>query len=205
MLRAILRCLAKLTKRSTIERDLQMSATTKAGVFIVESLNFDDELNKRFEGRILHDILRLSGKESEYWYIRTWKELKEKVFQRFFDSGLRYLHISCHGNEDTIALTLDEVTFAEFGEEAKHYLDERRLFFSACQVVNRKLHDAVMPDSGCYSLIGPKDDIYFDDSVIMWATFYHLMLREATAMKAQEIRRVLQLLKEMFGQTFEYL
>jgi hypothetical protein len=182
-----------------------LSAKTKAGVFIVESLNLDDELNERFEGRILRDILRLSGKKVEYWYVRTWKELTEEILQRFYDSGLRYLHISCHGNVDTISFTLDNISFAEFAREANEYLDERRLFFSACEVVNVRLRDAVIPSSGCYSLIGPSHAIRFDDAVIMWATFYHLMLRDATAMKSAEIRQVLKGLKETFGQTFEYL
>jgi len=34
-------------------------------VFIIESLNFDDERDSRFEGRIISDILALSGKKCE--------------------------------------------------------------------------------------------------------------------------------------------
>lgn len=182
-----------------------MSKETKAGVFIIESLRTKDELKQRFEGRILRDILVLSGKKTEYWYARTWKELTEELFQRFYDSKLRYLHISCHGNKETISLTLDNISFEEFGEEIKPYLYERRLFFSACEVVNQKLQNAVMPGSDCYSLIGPKHEILMSDAVIMWATFYHLMLRDATAMKAQKIREALATIKKTFGVTFAYL
>ncbi len=180
-------------------------STTKAGVFIIESLRTKDELKQRFEGRILRDILLLSGKKAEYWYIRTWKEAEREVFQRFYDSGLRYLHISCHGSKDTISFTLDDISFEAFGKEIKPYLYKRRLFFSACEVVNKRLFDAVMADSRCYSLIGPKHDIYFSDAVIMWATFYHLMLRDSTVMKSAEIKKALQAIKTTFGQTFEYL
>jgi len=123
---------------------------TTSGVFIIESLRIKDESKQRFEGRILRDILTLSGKKVEYWYVRTWKEVTEEMFQRFYNSGLRYLHISCHGNDDTISFTLDDIPFEEFGKEIKHYLYERRLFFSACEVVNQALHDAVMPGSDCY-------------------------------------------------------
>jgi hypothetical protein len=101
--------------------------------------------------------------------------------------------------------TLDKISFKEFGEEIKPYLYERRLFFSACEVVNQNLHDAVMPNSDCYSLIGPKDKIRFSDALIMWATFYHLMLRDSTAMKSAKIRAVLHTIKKTFGTTFEYL
>jgi hypothetical protein len=40
---------------------------TRPGVFIIESLDFEDEKNRRFEGQILRDMLILSGKEVEYW------------------------------------------------------------------------------------------------------------------------------------------
>lgn len=43
-------------------------------VFIVESLTFADERSERFEGRIISQILSLSGKNCEYYYIRTKRE-----------------------------------------------------------------------------------------------------------------------------------
>jgi hypothetical protein len=169
-----------MSSASTSKTSQSALKKTVAGVFIVESLRIDDEKEGRYEGRILRDILTLSGKKTEYWYVRTWKELEEEIFQRFWDSGLRYLHISCHGSADTIALTLDNVSFEKFGDGIREYLSERRLFMSACEVVNQQFHDAVFPDSNCYSLIGPDEDIRFDDAVIIWASFYHLMLRDAT-------------------------
>lgn len=72
-------------------------ARTSPRVFIIESLSLHDERNERFEGRILKQILRLGGKESRYYYIRTRREL-EKIVILFGKSGFRYLHISCHGN-----------------------------------------------------------------------------------------------------------
>jgi hypothetical protein len=176
-----------------------------AGVFIIESLSLKDEKKRRFEGRILRDMLRLSGKRVEYWYVRTQKELEEIALPRFYKSNLRYLHISCHGDRKTVALTLDNIGFRDFGAELKPYLHDRRLFFSACEVVNQELHDALMADSDCYSLIGPDTEIRFDDAAIMWATFYHLMLRDADSMKSDKIRRALALIKDTFGQTFKYL
>jgi hypothetical protein len=176
---------------------------TRAGIFIIESLDIDDELEGRYEGRILRDILILSGQKTEYWYIRTWKEMREKMFQRFYDSNLRYLHISCHGSKNSISFTLDTIDYETFGEEAKEYLEDRRLFFSACEVVNADLAKAVLPGSDCYSLVGPSHDIKFDDAVIMWATFYHLMLRDSQAMKRDRIRTTLKTVKNTFGETFK--
>jgi hypothetical protein len=178
---------------------------TRPGVFIIESLGFKDEKKGRFEGRILRDMLTLSEKEAEYWYVRTWKELTEEVFQRFYDSKMRYLHLSCHGSPTHISLTLDNVPFKEFGQEIRHYLSKRRLFISACEVVNRAFSAEVNPDEECYSVIGPRDDIRFDDAAVMWASFYHLMLRDSKVMRSKEIRSNLERLKKTFGQTFLYL
>ena len=178
---------------------------TLPGVFIIEPLAFKDEKKQRFEGRILRDMLTLSGKKVEYWYVRTWKELTEDIFQRFYDSKLRYLHLSCHGNSTHVCLTLDSVSFKDFGEKFRHYLPNRRLFVSACEVVNDKFSAEVNPDQECYSVIGPRDQIRFDDAVVMWASFYHLMLRNSNVMRSQEIRSTLIRLEKMFGQTFLYL
>ena len=192
-------------KRSVRRAPAVPEDKTHAGVFIIESLRFSDEKKRRFEGQILRDMLTLSGKKVEYWYVRTWKELTDDIFQRFYDSKLRYLHLSCHGNSTHVCLTLDDVPFEEFGEEISHYLTERRLFVSACEVVNNAFSEAVNPEKECYSIIGPRDDIRFDDAAVMWASFYHLMLRDSKAMRSQQIRATLARLKETFGQTFLYL
>ena len=48
-------------------------------VFIIESLGFSDEKEDRFEGGILSRMLRLSGSEPEYMYLRTRRELEKAV------------------------------------------------------------------------------------------------------------------------------
>jgi hypothetical protein len=60
---------------------------TQAEVFIIESLDFDDKRNHRFEGRIISDILALSGKQCEYRYIRTKREFKEVLKQFSSEHG----------------------------------------------------------------------------------------------------------------------
>jgi hypothetical protein len=139
-----------------------------ASVFIIESVGFDDERDLRLEGGILSQILQLSEKQSEYFYIRTKKEFKA-VLREFEASGMRYLHISCHGNRESLYTTLDEMSFTELGELLVPYLKQRRLFVSACEAVNRDLAAALMPDSGCYSIIGPAREVGFGDAAVMWA------------------------------------
>jgi hypothetical protein len=67
----------------------------------------------------------------------------------------------------------------------KLYLKEKRLFVSACSAVNDDLAKEIIPNSRCYSLIGPRKDIRFHDAAIIWASFYHLNFKE-NPMQCQE-------------------
>lgn len=143
-------------------------------VFIIESLDFKDEINNLYEGRILSDILHLNNKKSIYYYIRTKQELKE-VVKIFSESNFRYLHLSCHGSIDSMFTTLDQIPFSKLAEILCPYLEKKRLFISACSMTNRNLAKEIIPKSKCYSIVGPNRKIPFSDSAILWAAFYHLM------------------------------
>lgn len=178
--------------------------TTEPKVFIIESLEFDDEEKGRYEGSILSDILRLSGIQTQYFYIRTSKELNE-VLDIFQKSGYRYLHISCHGGENSIWTTLDEITYDELGLSLKNKLEKKRLFLSACSVVNKDMAKKIIPQTKCYSIIGPARDIGFNDAAIMWASFYHLMFKEnSTSMIREGLLKNLQKVVDTFGEPLNY-
>lgn len=167
-------------------------------IFIIESLNFEDERAKRFEGQIISQILALSGKKCEYCYIRTKRELKT-LLEQFASSRYRYLHISCHGNKESLYTTLDEVSFSDLSPLIRPYLNKRRLFLSACSATNRALAELIMPDSGCYSILGPDQDIYFSDAAILWASFYHVMFTaDSTTMKYKVIKAKAQEVADMY-------
>ena len=127
-------------------------------VFIVESLRFHDEEKGYYEGQIISDILRLNKKQSKYYYIRTKKELRA-FLDKFRDSNYRYLHLSCHANRGEMATTLDSIPFSELASLLKPYLNKRRLFVSACEMVNINLANLLLPGSGCFSLMGPATQI----------------------------------------------
>lgn len=112
--------------------------TTTPRLFIIESLRICDEEHDRFEGRILKQILRLSDKESIYYYIRTRRELV-RIAELFAKSGFRYLHISCHGGPNSMETTFDSITFAEVGKILRPHLNGRRVFISACEMANAQL------------------------------------------------------------------
>lgn len=175
-----------------------------ASVFIIESLSVDDEREERREGHLLYEMLHLAQKPAEYRYIRTKRELAE-MLQQFHDSGKRYLHISCHGSDVGLALTLDDVSFSEFGRMAQPLLQDRRLFFSACSIARKELASAIMSHKGCYSVIGPADDVAFSDAAIMWASFYHLIFKaNRKSMKRDNVAAALQTVCTTFGTSVRY-
>jgi hypothetical protein len=40
-----------------------------------------------------------------------------------------------------------------------------------------KLADELILGSGCYSVIGPVESVYFSDAALLWSSFYHLVFR----------------------------
>ncbi len=180
-------------------------AETTPHVFIIESLKLDDEKKERFEGCVLKHILGLSGKESAYYYIRTRREL-EKMVALFAKSGFRYLHISCHGNTTQMATTFDRLSFPELGRILRPHLRGRRVFLSACEMTTRNLADELLlHGSGCYSVIGPSEKVYFSDAALLWSSFYHLVFRtNDEIMKRKWVLTHLQSTATLFGVRMNY-
>jgi hypothetical protein len=177
---------------------------TKPGVFIIESLSFADEQHKRFEGQLIANILDLNLIPSKYYYIRTKRELNE-VLDLFDASNYRYLHISCHGSNTHLNLTLDDLTFQEIGGILRGHLAKRRLFLSACQATSTNLIKTIIPQSACYSVIGPVNNIQFRDAAISWAAFYHLMFKsDPKIMKRELLIKNLQKVVNTFEEPLNY-
>lgn len=173
---------------------------TKPEVFIIESLSPDDEGNGRFEGGILSQILKLHGKSPKYRYVRTKKEFKNAVDQ-FGKSKYRYLHISTHANNEGMCTTnQDDLYFDELTKILKKHLVGRRLFISACSMVQDDLARKIISESKCLSIIGPKNDIYFTDAAIFWSSLYHLMFTGSIeTMKNKELAKHLRNIIKIFN------
>lgn len=170
----------------------------QAQVFIIESLDFEDETDEDFEGKIICNILKMNRKQPIYFYIRTKKELEE-VLDKFEDSQYRYLHISCHGSRNSMSTTLDQIPIQEFGKLVSNYLSDKRLFISACSLVNGRLAKSVFDSSACYSMVGPSKDVNFSDAAILWASFYHNIFRiDESKMKRKDIEDQLEKSSKMF-------
>lgn len=149
-------------------------AKPEYGVFIIESMDLENERNGKLDGYALRTILELCSIPYDYYYIRTKLEL-EKVILEFEKSNFGFLHIACHGSEKGLILTHETVEFFEldliFGDALYH----RRLFLSACKAAVFELAEYFIPKYHCYSVIGTPDDIDYDKAAIFWSSFYYLM------------------------------
>lgn len=178
---------------------------TKPEVYVIESLDPDDEGNGRFEGAIIVRILDLHGKHCKYEYVRTRAQFKTAV-KRFGRSGYRYLHISAHADSEGMCTTNQEdIDFDELGDILSPHLDGRRLFLSACAMVHLEMAKAIIPQSGCYSVIGPNENVRFSDAAVLWSSLYHLMFsHNAEAMKRAELLRFLGQTSKLFQVSMSY-
>lgn len=146
--------------------------TGKADVYIIESLKEDDDR----EGEVIYRTLKMAGKDPIYRYIRTVEELDHFV-NDFEDSEYRYLHISCHGSRTGISTTLGHIPTQAFADIVGPALDDKRLFLSTCKAATMEMASAIFRAGKATSVAGPTNSINFDDSVILWSSFYHLMFK----------------------------
>ena len=57
-----------------------------------------------------------------------------------------------------------------------------------------------MPGSGCYSILGPAEEIYFSHAAVLWASFYHVMFAaDSKVMKFQTIKAKAQEVSDMYS------
>ena len=171
---------------------MQSTKETEPRVFIIESLDFQDEISEHYEGKIIKQILNLSGVHCEYYYIRTKRELEE-VLKEFNKTHYRYLHLSMHGSPILLRTTLDDLPFAELSLILQNSLNNKRLFISGCSAVNESLAERVFGETKCYSIIGHNKKIYLNDAAVFWASFYHLMFKKSRrSMKYDTIKPTLK-------------
>ncbi|MCT8999935.1 hypothetical protein NYR58_16220 [Chelativorans intermedius] len=174
-------------------------------LFIIESLTLEDEKAGRQEGELISRMLRLGGKtRTQYYYIRTEVELEEMI-DLFDESNYRYLHISCHANSHGMALTFGDLSFSKLAGMLNPCLEDRRVFVSACEMANESLAAAILRETGCYSLIGPKRSIRFSDAAAFWVAFYHLIFKaNKLSMKRETLRRRITELSAIFEEPINY-
>lgn len=167
-------------------------------VFILESLHPNDPR----EGEIIDQILRMGARTPIYRYVHTREEF-ESAIQEFSESNYRYLHISSHGNQECFGFEFGEIYINEFHGFVKQHLRDKRVFISACELVNHQDHalaNVLLRETGCYSVIGSYEPINFDDAVMFWSNFYFLAYKEQQTDQIKISRSiVLKILRELTG------
>lgn len=173
---------------------------TVAEVFIIESLNLIDEAKGRHEGSVLASVLKMCGKRPLYYYIRTRAEL-EHLADEFEASGYRYLHVSCHGGDDSLETTLDSIGYADFAKIFSKRLAGRRLFVSACCAGNEVFAELIRgKNTKVISVAAPVNEIRFDHAVAFWCAFYTKAFSINTkSMNSSRLLKVLQPLAMLFN------
>jgi len=174
-------------------------------VFIIESLDPDDEGNGRFEGSSISHILRLHGKNPKYHYVRTRDDFENAV-RKFQESQYRYLHISAHADAEGMCTTnQEEIDYDELAELLVPCLKGKRLFLSACSMVHDEMAKEIIPKTDCYSVVGPKEDIEFSAAAVFWPSIYHLMFsHNGTSMKHAELKANFTRVADLFGVEIGY-
>lgn len=172
---------------------------TKPETFILESLSEDDETNGRLEGKVLYEVLRLQEKKPIYYYFRTQTELI-RFSEIFRQSGYRYLHLSCHGNDTHLQFTFGQTDYAMFADIFKDKLNNRRLFVSGCSLGNAEFAKEVFAKSGgMYSVTAPTRKVFFSQTTSFWPAFYYMMHAwDTSAMKKKRLQHVLERLSQIF-------
>lgn len=172
---------------------------TIADVFIVESLDPDDEGNGRFEGSSIIHLLRLHGKNPIYRYVRTRQHFEDALIE-YARSDYRYLHISAHAEtEGMITTNQEEIDYDELASLLSPSLSGKRLFLSACSMVHEDMAKELITKTGCVSVVGPREDILFSDAAVFWPSIYHKMFTsKRSSMNHKNLKKNLQAVSNLF-------
>jgi hypothetical protein len=173
-------------------------------VYIIESLSKQDIKEKRLEGKLISQILRMGKRKPKYRFVKTRSQLIEAT-EEFAKSQYRYLHLSCHGNSNKFRFYFGDIGFRQFAKFMHDKLENRRIFISTCKSVNMNLAKLIIPRSKCNSIIGPFEPIRFDDAAIIWVSYYYLAFKnEQTVMDRKLIIKTLTCLTKLYQINLNY-
>jgi hypothetical protein len=160
-------------------------------IHIIESPNQLDLLEGREEGAALQECFRLMGVKSERFLAVTPKMFGEAV-KRILESHAKggpysedvpMLHFSCHGNEHGIGTTSGYLfKWTELADLVRPVNEGVNgvLFvgLSSCQGYNafKMAETFEAPPFGF--IFGPRESVSWEDSLVAFMTFYHLLLKE---------------------------
>jgi hypothetical protein len=185
-----------LDRVSAIQFDMD-----KYGIFIIESLRSEDDY---FDGENLHNILKLAKIDSIYHEVLSLVDFIDKI-EKFVDSGYRYLHLSCHGDESGIEINGEKISNGRLIEIFNGRLFKKRLFMSACQGANKELGYNLITKVGATSLIGTPINLGFDKAALFWPSFYYAVNEaDNKKMQAEKINLIIRRCVQLFNIPIDY-
>ncbi|BCZ48440.1 hypothetical protein psyc5s11_45070 [Clostridium gelidum] len=169
-------------------------------VYIIESPNGMDLLEKRTEGKAMTQMLEMSEVPYEY-FLATTEEVFKVAFELIKEDVIELqdsyafvwpiIHISCHGNSKGIALT--DNNFIPW-TSLEYYLSIINICFE-----DDPVSPIVLSMSSCYGLnairtdwekkkerspfafvLGHEDEIPWDDALIAFSVFFHNFVNKKT-------------------------
>lgn len=148
---------------------------TEPYIFFIESFKPSE---KEREGEVIHRVLRdFKEKKCCYRFVNNTQDF-QKALNEFNRTGYRYLHISCHGSRRGITVGEERIRLETLSKLLQGVMTNKRLFLSSCLTTNEEFRDKYFIETAARSVLGFYDKVYFDDAVVFWVTFYHLVFNE---------------------------
>jgi len=171
-------------------------------VYIIESPSAEDILDKRKEGLALSEILSLANISNVYYnvsdrntFAQAFYRIGNDISTSNQDLGSVTIHFSMHGNKDGIELTSGEfMEWQELHQNIKSLNDSigygevkwapgkkygfANLSFSVCHGYNAIAMKAYGEESPYTTVLGPTRAVNWSDSLIAFATYYHLTIHK---------------------------
>lgn len=72
-------------------------------------------------------------------------------------------------------------------------------------MVHNKMAAEIIPKTGCYSVVGPTEDIGFEHAATIWPAVYHLLFEfDGKKIRGKELRETLKGVSNLFDVSIGY-
>jgi hypothetical protein len=158
-------------------------------VHIIESNRVDEVIAGLREGEALKNVLKFSNVDVEYNTSFAEQDFAITIARNFSYAQKKQqfpiIHIAAHGSEHGVHLTTGSIITWPYLASVLaplHHLTNGRylLCLSACRGLNSINIARVMPQCGPLGFVGTPDDVNWNDTVVGYCSFYHLLRKGMT-------------------------
>lgn len=147
-------------------------------VYIVEASNSEDFFDQSLDGVSVHSFFNTIGIDSKLRMVLNKKYLKKAVGEAIED-GFDVLHLSCHGNDDGIALSdKTNLSWVEFAALFPRFDKAPALVMSSCRGAVKGISNAFVDKRHPPPFIfGSEKTLRYDTYAAAWALLYRQLSR----------------------------